>query len=183
MPDNRPAVTVLCEDRAHYRLVRGFLTRRGFDGRQIYPKQAPAGCGDAKAYVQKQYPVELQALRSGSVYCALVVVIDADNLSVAERKRFLESLLEPREKRKPEELVVHIVPKWQLENWLYYLDTRKVDEDRRLGYPEYTNHNSNPFAKRLHELCMSWNNGVPEDGVPPSLRDACHEWARFKSLL
>ncbi len=182
MPDHYPTVVVLCEDRAHYRLARGFLMQRGFDGRKIRPHQAPAGGGDAKAYVRDQYPVELRGLRSGHVRLALVVVMDADNVSVEERKKFLESDAQ----RKSKEPVAHIVPKWQVENWLYYLDTGTVDESQHgpglSRYPKSTT-NYDPFAKRLHGLAADWHNGLPENGIPPSLRDACHEWIRFKTVL
>lgn len=182
MAKNRPEVIVLCEDRAHYRLIRGFLIRRGFEKRKIRPKQAPAGCGDAKKYVREQYPTELRGLRSGYVHRALVVVVDADTLDVQERKRFLETDAQ----RQTDELVALIVPKWQMENWLYYLDTGIIDETKdgpgSFQYPKGTT-KYEPFANKLHELCLSWNTGVPATGVPSSLREACQEWGRFKRLI
>lgn len=88
--------------------------------------------------MRELYPMEVKAYRSKKNYLAisLVVVIDADKYTVADRLHQLDTALEEdsQPRRQEEEQIAIFVPKRNIETWIYYLQGETVDEET--AYPK-----------------------------------------------
>lgn len=129
----RPSqVIVLVEDIRHQQLVRRYLRRVGLEGRALRFELPRSGSGEQ--WVRDQFPVELAAYRwrNTRAATALIVVVDADVSSVAER---LAQLDQAREEagvdpiRTDVEQVARLVPRRNIETWLLCLNDVEVQED------------------------------------------------------
>lgn len=132
MPTGRGVrFTVLVEDRALERFVRECLYILGVHTREIRIVEYPAGRGSAKQWIDRQYPIQVQAhRRRSSENIALIVGTDADEQPVQQRvQRLAEVLQEARlNARAPHEQIAIWVPRWNIETWLLFLSGREVDE-------------------------------------------------------
>jgi hypothetical protein len=132
MPTGRGVrFTVLVEDRALERFVRECLYALGVHNREIRIVPFPAGRGSAKRWIDREYPVQVQADRKRSFEnIALVVGTDADEQTVQQRVLRLDNVLQEagREAREPHERIAIWVPRWNIETWLLFLSGREVDE-------------------------------------------------------
>jgi hypothetical protein len=118
-------IVVLCEDLQSRVFVVRVLARMGHDRRSIRVEMAPPGEGAAERYVREQYPSWVGFLRSRSSTKGLVVHIDADPThTVAERHAELATSLSGAGKspRGPREPIAELVPKRNIETWIYALD-------------------------------------------------------------
>ena len=100
---------VLCEDKAHYHFVRGWLEGQGAR-RSTNVGELPHE-GSGKAFVEKHFQETLEKVRglSKMVRTFLVVVIDADNLTceaIAQKLKY-----------DPQDPVFLLIPKWSLDTW------------------------------------------------------------------
>ena len=173
-------IVLLCEDSQTESFVRNFLKHRRFKERDFEIRKSPTGSGAGEQWVSKQYPKELKAIRSKrDAY--LIVVIDADTGSVDERHKQLETAcskegIPPRDHRKDSN-VLHIIPRRNIETWLAYLDGENVDES--IPYPKLGSPGDcREHAESLYEMCHRDQN--LREPVPPSLREACNEYRKFK---
>lgn len=173
----RVRLVIVCEDILHATFMRAFLFARGFTRHQLTFKQADSGAGDAKKRVGELVCRELQAIRKFAGK-GLIYVVDADNLTVAERRRTMEDACEDAGVDPPRlgEAVFAVIPKWEIENWLAYLRGEPVDEDSN-RYEKYRKCESDvyPLVRRLAEMCQRQN--LPD--APPSLAAACSDYPRF----
>lgn len=132
MKSERVRLTVLVEDRRTEMFVRRVLVARGVHPRNITFKVAPAGDGAAEAWVLRNYPSEVRALRAKNYQhnLALVVVRDGDNVGVERRRQQLDAELAAQGMmiRQPLERIAAPVPTWAIENWLLCLLDEPVDE-------------------------------------------------------
>jgi hypothetical protein len=173
------SLVIVCEDILHETFVRAFLYRRGFSAHQLTFRKPPAASGDAKKNACSLFHRELQAIRrfSGSGR-GLILILDADNMSPRDRKRWIdESCADNSTPRAAEnEPVFTIIPKWEVENWLAHLGGEAVDEQLNT-YDKYRGHESDiyPLVERLAEMCEQGE--MPD--APPSLAEACGVYARF----
>ena len=171
---------VLCEDRAHWHFIRGYLKERGWNPRQITSRVSPHGRGSAEQWVRKKYVEELTAHRSkGGENIALIVMVDGDKKTVQERIGQLEHspLMQKAgtQPRQPQERIAIFVPCRNLETWLAYLDGATVNE--KSDYRTYKRGASRAKpAAALAAQCIE--SGKPGD-APPSLGAACDEWLRI----
>jgi len=103
----------------------------------------------------------------------LIVVIDADRNTVAERIKQLDSVLE--EKRHRKEKIAIFVPKRNIETWIHYLQSGEpIDEI--VAYSKLANQGEcKPFVEKLADQCVL---GLPTN-APPSMHDACIELKRI----
>lgn len=190
MRKNRASqIVILCEDKLHHVFVKRFLGHFGF--RQADLRVAPyprGGHGAGEGFVRREYPRELGMYRnrSAKAMTALIVVIDADTGSVADRHADLQHACQEEsvQGRRQEELVVHAIPRRSINTWLAYLDGVQVDEVidyKKEGYRfEKCEAEASRLIKRLHEICTRGE--LPGD-APPSLKHACLEFARIKDHL
>lgn len=174
-------MVVVCEDILHETFMRAFLYQRGFERRQLTFKRAAAGAGDAKQQVYARVCRELQAVRKFRGK-GLIYVIDADNLSVVERRRAVEDACQAAgmDPPRPDEGVFAVIPKWEIENWLAYLRGEDVDENSN-RYQKFRRCESAvyPLAERLADRCDQQDLSEP----PPSLAAACADYPRFREWI
>ena len=126
-------IIVLCEDKAHEVFVRRFLKKGwGVKPRAIRASPYPIGKGSGKKHVVDNISLEANALRSRQASTILLVIQDADELSVDQVKSDLDAkLLPPRDNN---ELITYIIPKWHIQTWIAYLDGENVDEEEKRTY-------------------------------------------------
>lgn len=119
---------VLCEDLQSQVFIRRALIHAGVNSRRIRIVALPStvGGGAGHAYVIQHYPDEVKAFRTQNAKAAtgLVAHLDADDKTVAERHAELAKSLQkagahPREDGEP---IIELVPKRNIETWLYALD-------------------------------------------------------------
>lgn len=168
---NRPKITVLCEDKQHESFIRRFLKKRK---RNVYAmSRARVGAGDQ--FVQDNYPAQLDAIRKrGGV---LVVMIDGDNYSIAQRLKQMDDACNQRGivPRKPNDKVAVFVPMRNIETWLAYLDGEDVNETDT--YPRLEREREcRRHVDELEQMCAEGKLRTP---APASLQAACHEYGNI----
>ena len=180
---SRPAeIVLLCEDRQQATFLRQFLKRYvGHEARELSRRLrveiAQAGRGAADQYVLERFPREVAAYRrqAGKRQTRLLVMIDGDRFGVEQRTQTLaaacrDKQIEPPKKR---EQIVVLVPTWNIETWLFWLDGHEVDETRK-DYPRLPKEGKcQPQVKALVTMCQRSELRHP---APPSLVAACSEF-------
>jgi len=125
-------VVVLAEDQRHVRMVRHYLYRLGHTRHDIRVEDLPSGRGCGEQWVRDRYAKAVRTYRgrSGRAKTALIVAIDADMGDVGRRVRQLREALEQRglAARTDVEVIVHLIPKRNVETWILCLNDRPVDE-------------------------------------------------------
>jgi len=183
-------VIVLAEDERHQRFIRQYLYRvpahaaggRQYQTHDIRAVTAPSGRGSAEQWVRSQYPAEVKEYRrrSKKLSIALIVAIDADTREVDQRLRQLREALEQAELavRADGDTIVHLIPKRNIETWLFCLSGENVDE--------LTNYSQSPDIDALIPVAAAtffqWSrtNAVPPGQCVPSLAAAIPEVRRLE---
>lgn len=112
------SVVVPCEDIQQRVFLYRYLIEKGIGPRAIRIEQCPAGRGDAKQWVTQQHVIEVRALRrKPHLSIALITMLDADDLSVADRKQELDTALAAsgQERRQPSERIAVLAPRRNIE--------------------------------------------------------------------
>jgi hypothetical protein len=171
---------LLVEDSLHERLVRMYLGRCGVGPREIRLSKSPSGRGSAEGWVRKQFPIEVRVCRTRHAQTRLIVVIDADILTVQRRMRQLDEAL--RDAGVPmitdADGVLRLVPKRNIETWILGLNGLAVTEE-----DDYKNAR-NDWVKLILpavELLYGWtrpNVEVPASCIP-SLQTGIAELRRL----
>jgi hypothetical protein len=173
-------VVILAEDLQHSVFLERFLKAIRKDlGRRIRTVSFPAGRSSGEQFVRKNYPAELLSYRNKATRLAikLFVVTDADVLSVDQRRQQLSAPLIDAGIPLPAdgESVAILIPRRNIETWIYYLDGQNVDETttyRKL----VCEGECRPAVDRLAGLYrMGWT--LPDD-CPDSLRQSVEELKR-----
>ncbi len=96
-------IIVLCEDKAHEVFVKRFLKKGcGVKPRAIRVPPYPSEKGSGKNHVVDNISLEAEALRRRHALTILMVIQDADELSVDQVKSNLDAkLLHPRNNAEP----------------------------------------------------------------------------------
>lgn len=170
-------LVLLCEDTQHETFARRFLEKAGWSTRRLRVEKAPRGRGSAVQFIRERFPIELSAYRSNRnrVTQALVVMLDGDNKGVAGRLNELATVCEAQgmKPRGEDEHVVIIVPTWNIETWLAYLDGAEVDENKS-DYPRLDRaRDCKRHVDQLHEMCLQQQLRQP---AAASLEAACEEY-------
>jgi hypothetical protein len=175
---NSAQVVVLSEDQQHQIFVYAWLRQRGIERRKIRLLPVPAGRGAGEQYVREQYPKEVQThrRRSGAQDCQLVTIIDADVLPTRHRFEQLDQSLQDTElgKRSPTERICILVPKRNIETWIYFLVTGPVDEETDYKRPTKSAEECREAARKLVE---TYPLEVAPAEFPPSLQEG---WGELK---
>lgn len=175
----RTRLTILCEDLQHDYFVRHYFLDRGFRPHEIRIVRSSQGRGAGEQFVREHFPAEVQAYRQKASHqsVALVVVIDADTQSVAQRINSLNQALRQngQAERQPNDRIALFVPKRNIETWIHYPLHSIVDEET--VYPKLGKPSDCLPAVRMYvqTICPS---GLPNE-APPSLHVACQELARI----
>lgn len=88
-------IVLLVEDRNHESLLRRHLQQRGHNNRNIRVQRTTAGRGSGEQFVRERYAAEVRAIRSQvtRTKACLIAMIDADSVSVEDRRRQIERAL------------------------------------------------------------------------------------------
>lgn len=173
-------VVLLVEDDRHKMLLNRYLLEFGLNYHQIRTEPFPAGRGSAEQWVRNEFARQVAAYRRRQAKSALVVAIDADNHTVAQRIAQLDHALE--EQHKPaitdEEQIARLVPKRNIETWILCLNLHTVNEetDYKNGNHDWTSLTP-PAAKTLCDWTRP--NAVLPSGCIDSLRYGIGELKRL----
>lgn len=173
---------ILAEDLAGARLVENHLVQTGVPRREVRQSVHPRGQGSGKQWVEQQYPIEVKLYRSqrNHVFKALLVVTDADEQMVAQRHAALDASLTgatpPMPSRGPDEAIVHVIPKWEIETWAeHLLRGTEVSEDVKMGWS--TEKSERECAQAGKQLGR--HRAAKPTCCPPSLVASDAEFARI----
>lgn len=123
MAKRRVQYLVLAEDVNQQNFVRHFLTAAG--RREFRALPLPAG-GSGEQHVRENFRQHFERTRSSVVSSLLIVVTDADTLTVEHRRgTLLATLKEPLAATDP---VTLLIPKRNIETWIRWLCGTDVDE-------------------------------------------------------
>ncbi len=177
-------IIVLCEDKAHEVFAKRFLkTGWGVKPRAIRVPPYPDGKGSGKKHVEDNISQETEALRKRHASTILLVIQDADELSVDHAKSNLDAqLLSLRSNNEP---IAYIIPKWHIQTWIAYLDGKNVDEADKETYKNIygkisERRDTHSFIDRLACICRE-NKRL--EAPPDSLVAACEEFNRIRNAL
>jgi hypothetical protein len=171
----RAQLVLLCEDKQHEAFARRFLNAMGWETRAMRVEKAPGGRGAGEQFVRERFPLELKAHRSRPVSQALVVMIDGDSDGVRARLHQLGQACRDAgvAERTEAERVAIIIPTWNIETWLAYLDGEQVGEDKP-DYPRLARERDcQTHVEELVRMCRARELREP---APPSLATACDEY-------
>ena len=118
--------------------------------------------------------------RAARAETSLIVVIDADAEETGRRTRQLEESLKSKglPRRNPEERIVHLIPKRNIETWIVNLNGRQVDEEYDHRHDAGIDDLIDSAAQTLFEWTRP-NAQIPPHSVP-SLRVAIPELQRLE---
>jgi hypothetical protein len=171
----RVQLVLLCEDKQHEVFARRFLSEMGWEMRAIRVEKAPNGRGAGEQFVRKRFPLELKAHRSRPASQALVVMMDGDSEGGGPRLQQLAKACRDAgvPERADHERVALLVPTWNIETWLAYLDGDPVDE-RRSTYRKLAHEREcQRHVESLVQMCKARKLREP---APASLVAACDEY-------
>jgi len=166
---------VLCEDKAHYNFVRGWLEKKGGHRRvECYGDLPHEGSG--KSFVEKNFTEALDKVRkiSNRVSTFLIVVIDADNIdldSIAKKLTCDDS-----------DPVFIVVTKWSIDTWARFL--MEPNHEKALDESESCKNdfrNKAKFTKLGKQLADT--NISDDQNIPSSLRYTINTIKKKKDLL
>jgi len=174
MSDRAARMIVLCEDLQHAVFTRRLLKDLGFPSRRIRIERAQTGKGAADRFVLDMYPEEVKEYRSRASYMkiGLVTLVDADTDPFPQRYRQLNEELdaEDLDRRRDDEKICILIPKRNIETWIYALRGDDVDEEQ--SYPKLEREgNCQPSVDQLVNYLQD---GWPDDLIP-SLERGCQE--------
>jgi len=174
-------VVVICEDLQHEVFIRALLYRRGFGPHDV--RYESSTHGDAKKFVRDRLPEEVNALRGyHGKSRMLIVMADADNLSVHDRLQTLDKALAdlnitPIGQSDP---VFYFAPKWEIETWLAYLGGQTVDENPSNYRKLSRESDAYPLVDSLGKMCDSQS---LRPTPPPSLERACQTYRQMVAFI
>lgn len=195
----RAELVVLVEDRLSEVFLRRTLNQLGYRHVRVRTDYPLDGRGCGEQFVRENYAAEVDAHRRfrtarAQTPHALVVHIDADKHTVAERRRELADSLAARSATLREggdktaarfrpvttdDTVVHAIPKHCTEAWVFYLLGEPADESReKRAWPKVDlGSDCRSAASRLAELVRertAWPVNAPD-----SLEQARSEFAKL----
>jgi hypothetical protein len=173
-------VLILAEDLRQSNFVKHFLQERNVPAGRIRILPLPAGKGSGFDYVIREYPKELQSLRRSGSTAGLIVVIDADDKTVDRRLSQLRDALEKTKIEYPHgsECVGIVVPRRNIETWIYHLQGNVVNEEENYKQ-KVEDWEVLLSARRLATDC-------PDrllQSCPASLRHGCHSLNDFRHCI
>jgi hypothetical protein len=180
MGNRQAQVTIVSEDRQHEVFVRKLLDKLKFKGPPFRIRTCPPGSQAGEQYVREQYLKELRAYRGEINYrqVALIIITDADILSVENRRRQLGAAVASSglQARTSDEAIVLLIPRRNIETWIHYLMGQAVDETtayRKLDREGKCQPAVDSFERYYRS---GWQ--LPDD-CPDSLRQAVEELKRI----
>lgn len=176
-------IVLLCEDKQLSAFSRRFLKKRGLTRSLTeVPRPHEKQGGSRKQWVAEEYPKQLRAIRQRNG-AALIVCTDADEQTVAQRITDLNNACEkvgiaPRTDDDP---IVMVIPKWNIETWLSYLEGEAFDENQKDNRPSsrYTGREKDCKEQVQKLVDMCYTNQALKEPAPLSLKAACKEYKKL----
>jgi hypothetical protein len=173
-------VILLCEDDPQERLVRCYLEKCGFNTTPPYllPINASRQVhGGNVLWVLREFPKQLLACRqrhSASANTLLIVVVDADNFAVEDRRKQFAAT-PPRVK--PDDPLVILIPRRHIETWIRSALGNTVNETDDYKTPKPNKSEIRDAAQRIY----GWSHDQQKRGSAcvQSLLSALPEWRRI----
>jgi hypothetical protein len=177
--------TILVEDRALERFVRHSLLKFGAYPKEIRVLPFPAGRGSGKQWIDREYPIQVQAYRRRAFEnITLVLGTDADEQTVQLRAQRLADTLRDAgcDPRNDQERIAIWIPKWNIETWLLFLKGEDVHEG--INYKQQVGDVSfetvaTEFVRRSRRWLLDRN----AESHLPSLVSAFEETKRIQQAL
>ena len=124
-------VMVIVEDRRQQQFLYRFLVKSGIHPRKIEIEQSREGRGSAKQWVSNRFAwaVEACRLRNAKAATSLLVMMDADQLTVSQCIGSLDAALAAAKQPKLDptvDRIARLIPKWSIETWIIYLSSQGV---------------------------------------------------------
>ncbi len=168
-------VVVLCEDLRTFLLVRGYLTRMSVNARNIRANINKGGSG--YDWVFREYPTEVNSYlkQRNKYYKWLIVAIDGDQKSIAERIGQLKKTLDScgNEDLKnldlTREAIAQLIPCRNVETWILALNSEEVNETTDYKNAPRRSADEWDTLRRTasnHLYNMSRPNAAPTDIIP-----------------
>jgi hypothetical protein len=183
MPNLSSNVVILAEDQEHQNLVWHYLKKCPLYKkamRKVRKVALPGNRMSGSQYVREQFPIQVAACRGRHAKTLLIVITDADNLSVAEREQTLHRELSQHnfDAVGTDEPIILFVPKWQVETWVKCLLGEIVrEDDKDTDKPRVTANEIISASQTLYE----WARPNAEIGAAcvDSLRSVLPRWHRI----
>ena len=183
MSERFAQVIILVEDKQQRSFVNRLLKELGYPNHKLKPLPLPAGVGSGEAYVREQYPIQVKALRPRASYqeVALVMAIDGDGRTIADRHQQLANQLVAADldPRGAAEKIIHLVPCRNIKTWIEYLEdiTTTIDEEHRYAKLMKRESECQKPVEEMARLCRPCQ-PVPTN-CPASLLAAIEELKRL----
>jgi hypothetical protein len=177
---NRPSqVIVVYEGERDQQFVRKYLYRAGYGRHNIVFAAAADGKGSGEQRVRAEYKKNVEACRSRNkrVNTALIVMIDADTGSVADRQKQLREELGQNQARESNEIIVHLIPRRNIETWILCLARTEFNEELNYRLRHDVDRKLKMAAEAFYD--GSRPNVQPPEHWVPSLLDAIPEIQRL----
>jgi len=169
---------ILAEDLRQATFVKTFLNERNVLGIRILPLPAGRGCGFD--YVIREYPLQLRAMRKRGASAGLLAVIDADHESTQQRRYQLHAALSQAQEEPPNhsECVEVLVPKRNMETWIFHLLGNPVNEND--DYKRRVQDRDVILAAKKFAADCPRN---LQANCPPSLKRGCDDLSAFRKCI
>ena len=163
-------IIVVGEDDAHVNFARGFFSVYAYPNARVLDRKPFPGKGDAKEFVRQATLREIDLIeRQPHNSVKLVVLIDSDNFSVSERRKWLfETVTAP-------DYLTIVIPNPEIEFWITTIvganepvTIRKKDEAGRRAYKG---------GKELARACKEGKE------APEPMREFCTDVRRLTEFL
>ncbi|MEO5339887.1 MAG: hypothetical protein H7837_05120 [Magnetococcus sp. MYC-9] len=165
---------ILCEDTRHQKLLRLYLAGRGVEMRKMSFFPLPKGRGSGEQHVRETFPRAVHTHRTrGWENRALLVMVDGDKDPT--RKQQLLALLSPG--RAKEERIIVLVPRRNVETWLFAFSRGGCDVDEQ--GTDYKNNFREGDVQQAVQNMVSQCHGSGFPSAPLSFLDAVQEWQRL----
>jgi hypothetical protein len=177
---------LLCEDEAQERLTKAYLKKCGLASQSPYVKSLVASReqrGGNDGWVLDRFPKELKACRQrhkAKANTLLIVLIDADNHSVEDRRRQLYDRVVSSglDEFGASEPAVILIPKRHIETWICALVGNTVTEEEDCKPWEKPD---KEIIRLAAQTLFDWSrpNATPGKTCVPSLQTALPEWNKI----
>ena len=174
---------VLCEDSVHRDFARHFCKRLGIPSGKLRVVPLASGRGSGEQYVRERFAEEVREYRARSsrATTALIVMIDADTNTVAERDAQLTAELRSHDLEQVQagEAIAVWIPRRNIETWIRCLLGEEVNED--------TDYRKTPISaadrKQAAGTMFEWSrpSAEPSTTPVPSLQRGLKEARRLSA--
>jgi hypothetical protein len=186
-------VRVLCEDKAQYSFIRGFLKSQGVESdRRIYPcRNLPEGTQSGEQFVREHFVNDFRDIARGRENVLLVVVQDIDRASKSpdDAKKDLNDLVQAAGMNgiSATDKLLLVFPKRNIESWFEWLQQTpsrspvSEEEDYKLRHMRAKFGKLGKTASDLYTQSLS-DSSVCKN-APDSLGYACESFKALSEVL